>query len=263
MVVKLHLKKIASLGATARYKKYGNPGTAEGRRKGGLKSLQVNIKKRTKFKTIKEINIPSPSTDLAELLGIFMGDGHVGKYQASVSTNATTDIQHALYTQLLINRLFDISSTIRNKKETNACEVVVSSKNVCVFLNKQGLPIGNKVRDGVSIPSWIQKNKNCRRAFVRGLFDADGSVYTDVHRYKNKIYCSNGMAFTNRSHPLLSFFKAVLEEEGFHPTQKTKFTVFLRRKGDIEQYFALIGTSNQKHAKRFVLRKSRRSRIVV
>ena len=55
------------------------------------------------------------------------------------------------------------------------------------------------------------------------------------------------MAFTNRCLPLLKEFKATLESIGLHPTQKTKYAVFLRRKDDIRRYFDFIGSSNEKH----------------
>ena len=58
------------------------------------------------------------------------------------------------------------------------------------------------------------------------------------------------MAFTNRSLPLLVAFKRVLLEIGLHPTQKTKYEVFLRRRDDIVAYFDIVGSSNPKHLKR-------------
>jgi intein/homing endonuclease len=97
------------------------------------------------------------------------------------------------------------------------------------------------------MPQWIRAREEFRTAFVRGLFDTDGCVYVDTHRIHGREYKNMGMVFTNRCHPLLKEFKATLERIGLHPTQKTKYAVFLRRKGDIKLYFDLIGSSNEKH----------------
>ena len=74
---------------------------------------------------------------------------------------------------------------------------------------------------------------------------------TPKHLYKNKQYLNCGMNFTNRSLPILYFFKNKLEKFNFHPTQKTKFSIFLRREKEIIQYFQKIGSSNPKHLKKF------------
>lgn len=246
-----HLKRIARRGALARISKYGNPGTPEGRRRGGINSQITHKKNGTGFNTLKRVSFPHQSISLAELLGIFMGDGHVGLYQATITTNSVTDLHHAQFASSLISRLFKISAPVRKRKGMNACEVVISSKEACRFLVSQGMPCGSKIRDGVVIPRWIRKNESYKKAFLRGLFDTDGCFYVDIHRIKGKVYKNAGMAFSNRSLPLLKFFKKTLEVLGFHPTQRTPYEVFLRRSADIEGYFKLIGTSNQKHLSRW------------
>ena len=244
------LRSIGRKGGLARTALYGNPGTPEGRRRGGLNSIRAHTKNKTGFKVLKSVTIPGHSIRLAELLGILMGDGHVGLYQTSVVTNSDTDYQHALFIKELIEDLFKIQVHIGNRRDKKACEVVVSSKTVSHFLVGQGIPQGNKITLGVRIPNWILKKSIYRKAFIRGLFDTDGCVYIDTHHYRKKVYENLGMAFANQSVPLLSFFKETLEFFGLHPTQKTKFRVFLRRKEEIRRYFDLVGSSNEKHLKK-------------
>lgn len=244
------LRIIGRKGGLARAALYGNPGTPEGRRRGGLNSIRTHVKNKTGFKVLKSITIPGHSAHLAELIGILMGDGHVGLYQTSVVTNSDTDYQHALFVKALIEKLFKIQVQLSNRRNEKACEIIISSKSVSHFFVGQGIPQGNKIILGVSIPNWIQKKPLYRKAFIRGLFDTDGCVYLDIHRYRREVYKNLGMAFANQSIPLLSFFKETLEFFGLHPTQKTKFRVFLRRREDIRRYFALIGSSNEKHLKK-------------
>ena len=241
------LRTIGRKGGLARAVKHGNPGTPEGRRKGGLNSIRTHTKNKTGFKILKSITIPGHSTRLAELIGVLMGDGHVGLYQATVTTNSETDYQHALYIKTLVEDLFKIEVGLKKRHDKKVCTVVISSKAVCHFLVKQGIPQGNKITLGLRIPSWIKKRSTYRNALVRGLFDTDGCVYLDIHHAGQKVYKNLGMAFANQSLPLLSFFKETLEHVGLHPTQKTEFRVFLRRKEDIQRYFDLVGSSNEKH----------------
>lgn len=241
------LRSIGRKGGLIRVARYGNPGTPDGRRRGGLNSIPTHVKKKTGFKVLKSIYIPGRSARLAELIGVLMGDGHVGLYQTSIVTNADTDYQHALFVKALIEDLFKIQVHVRKRRNEKACEIVISSKSVSRFLVSQGIPQGNKITMGVHIPHWIQKKSLYRKAFIRGLFDTDGCVYLDTHRYRRKVYKNIGMAFANQSAPLLSFFRESLEFFGLHPTQKTAFRVFLRRKEDIRRYFNLIGSSNEKH----------------
>lgn len=202
------------------------------------------------FKLLQKIQPPPKSVELAELLGIFMGDGHVGEYQASVTTNSETDAAHAIFVQRVIQKLFDVPVRLRQRSDVKACELVISSKEICDFFRGQGMT-GNKVRHGVMIPPWIHKSDAYTKAFVRGLFDTDGCVFLDTHRITGRTYRHLGIAFTNRTLTLLDFFTRTLRAHNLRPTQTTKFTVFLRREDEIRRYFELIGTSNPKHRRRF------------
>ncbi|MFZ2555291.1 MAG: LAGLIDADG family homing endonuclease [Minisyncoccia bacterium] len=250
MNTKAHLKRAGRLGGIARILKYGNPGTAEGRSRGGRNSIQTHRTSNTGFNLLRKIDFPPESVELAELLGIFMGDGHVGEYQASVTTNSETDSAHAFFVQRLIRKLFDIPVRLRRRTDVKACELIISSKEVCDFFRTQGMT-QNKVRYGVRIPAWIQGDDAYVRAFIRGLFDTDGCVFLDTHRINGRTYKHMGIAFTNRTRALLDFFRIALEAQKLHPTQKTKFTVFLRREEEIRRYFKEIGTSNPKHRRRY------------
>lgn len=240
------------LGGIALIKKHGNPGTIEGRRLGGKRSVEVNKLLGTQFNQRKKFFRPKKSKRLAELVGILLGDGCIGKYQFAVTTNATTDIHHAKYIATLIEGLFKINTKIRKKKTSNAVEVVVSSYDLCRYLEIVAFKAGNKIHNNVDVPNWIKSKQSFRAACLRGLLDTDGCVFSDSHVIRSIQYKSIGINFTNRNSNLLNFFKTTLENDfGFHPTQKTNHAVFLRRKTEIKEYFLKIGTSNPKHLIRF------------
>ncbi len=248
-----HIKEAGRKGGLARFSKYGNIGTAEGRRKGGLASIATHKKNSTLFNNIKVIKKSAKSEKLAEFLGIMFGDGHLSNYQTSITTSCYTDKEHAQYTKKLIKELFNIESSLKVRKEEGAINVVASSRNLVKFLSNKGMPIGNKIGNNLRAPEWIKKSNLYRKAFIRGLFDTDGCVYLDTHRIKNKIYKHLGLTITSYADNLILDIIDFLKSFGFTPTnRKTQKSVFLRRQKEIAKYFKEIKTSNPKHYNRYI-----------
>lgn len=237
------------LGAKRVRELYGNPGTKEGCKLGALRAMETHRRKGSKFFVPKEICIPKRSNKLAEFIGILLGDGGITKRQVTITLHKFDDKDFGMYTKNLISELFSIEPSIFEREST--LNLVISRTKLVNFLVDQGLQIGSKVRHQIDIPEWIKKSVPCIKACVRGLFDTDGCFYIDRHRYKDKIYYNCAMNFSNRSLPILSFFKESLENIGFHPTQNTKFSVSLRREQEIFDYFKKVGSSNPKHKEKF------------
>ena len=111
------LKNISSIGAKRKYELYGNPGTPEGRRKGGLNS-QRKFKKNPKYAENLGVNIrkrikrPALSCKLAEFIGIMLGDGGLTYYWLKITFNREVDNQHSIYIEKLIRQLFNVSSEL-------------------------------------------------------------------------------------------------------------------------------------------------------
>lgn len=247
-----HAKKSGRKGALIRMKLYGNFGTAEGRRKGGLASMFFHKANRTRFKTLKSIKIPGDSEKLAEFIGIMMGDGHLSNYQASVTTNSETDKKHALFVKELIKNLFNVNASIKVRPLKSTVVVVASSKSLVNFLNYKGMPIGNKIQNNLKKPDWIDSQKY-QKAFLRGLFDTDGCIYLDAHKVNGKTYKHLGWTITSYADQLVIDILTTLRGLGFSPThQTTQKSVYLRRQKEVDRYFQEIGTHNQKHYNRYM-----------
>lgn len=242
----------ARLGGLKRMQLFGNPGTPEGRKKGGTISQQKNSQNGdSNFVVRKRIATPSLSTKLAEFIGVLLGDGHVNKRQVTVSLNLTTDFEYSEYVSNLAYKLFKIKPYLLPWKKTNCLTIGLSSTSLGEKLQEFGLKLGNKVKNQVDVPVWIQNSPEYATYCLRGLFDTDGCVYIDNHTVNKVLYRNIALNFTNRSIPLLNFWKKQLECLGFHPTQKTPYSVFLRREDEIKLYFQLVGTSNPKHGKKY------------
>jgi DNA-binding XRE family transcriptional regulator len=88
-------------GAFARLKLYGNPGTYEGRSKGGKKTIRLfhrdeKLARKSGFIIRKEIRYPVRCVELAELIGVILGDGALpGNHQLVISFNSKTDKEYS------------------------------------------------------------------------------------------------------------------------------------------------------------------------
>ena len=249
-----YIRVAARKGAVERNKKYGNPGTKDGRSRGGKATckmflLNQSLAKRKRFITAKEVTYPKKSAYLAELVGILLGDGGITKYQVRVTHNSETDFGHAKYVARLFNRLFGIKAVITFSKHQKVCEVVVSSKKLVDFLVGLGLKVGNKIKNGADIPKWIKINKAFETACLRGLIDTDGCVYSEKHKYNSRVYTFPIVAFTNHSRLLFKSVKSALFNRGYHPTGKVK-NILIRRADEVLRYSEDIGFQNKKHSKR-------------
>jgi hypothetical protein len=246
--------KAGRAGAITRGKIYGNPGTPEGRAKGGRASqakrrenpeLYMNCVKR------KEIARPDFSPLLAEFAGIMLGDGRIANYQISVSLNSETDAGYSKFVIRIIKALFDIDSFIFYQKHSNSLDVVASSRNLVEYLCKIGLQEGNKVAHQVDVPAWIFDDEKYMRSCLRGLMDTDGGVYLHKYKVNGKSYQYIKMCYTSHSKPLLYAVEKILKHFDFNPKNDEKKRVYLHRSDEVHKYFKEVGTSNPKHLSRY------------
>ena len=247
-----HTAMAGKKGARARLKLYGNFGTPDGRKRGGEISYRHHETRRTLFYNVKEIMRPRNSDAFAEFLGIMCGDGHLSHYQAMVTTNSITDRHHARFVQRQFQKLFGIHGALHYKRHEHAINIVASSKKLAIFLEKKGMPIGNKIQNKISAPGWIMKNSSYQVAFLRGLFDTDGSIYLDRHSIRGRVYERMGWSISSCADTLLQGMLLILIRLGFSPTSTRQRAVFMRRENDIHRYFREIGSHNPKHVKRYL-----------
>jgi hypothetical protein len=248
----LQKREAGRKGAMVRYEMYGNPGTVEGRRLGGIHSLKTHNIKGTGFKILRKVDRPKYSSALAELLGILIGDGHLSEYQATMITGIKTDLPHALYVVDLFKKIFRIKGAIKKRPNHGAVVVVVSSKAIVDLLAIFGMPQGNKLSGNLRIPRWVFTSRAYMKMFIRGLFDTDGCVFLDRHVINGNRYKHLGWALTSASSSLLADIRKLLELLDFHPTWRaSQNSVYLRKQAEVQRYFRNIGSSNSKHLCRY------------
>ena len=219
-----------------------------GRCKGGLNSNG----------TLKEIKTPKKCKELAELIGIILGDGNIhsykkGKkirvYSVRIAGHIEMDKKyHLKYIKPLFQELFDIKANINLHKRNNERFIVVYSRNLVEYFNNLGLKSGDKIKNKNTFPEWIFKNNEFLKACLRGLIDTDGSVFRMSKKDPNLIRIS----FTNYNQTLLKDTRNGFIQLGFNPSKITHNNkIYLSRKQDIVRYINEIGFSNNKHIIRF------------
>lgn len=240
-------------GGLACYKKYGSPGTLEGRKRGGSRALAI-LRQRGVIPPAKEFNFPRVrNADLAEFIGILLGDGGITREQACITLNSEEDKEYLWYVLRLITELFHFSASFFKRKNCKANVIYCNGVKLINYLLQLGLKVGNKVRQQVDVPEWIKVNKIYSISCLRGLMDTDGGVF--VHRYKvhGKEYKYLKICFTNRSMPLLMFVSKVLKDLGYTPKEVLKTEnkkVWLYNQGEVLRYLHVVGTHNQRLYKR-------------
>jgi len=243
--------RAGKLGAQASLEKYGNPGNFESRQRGGLTTQRLRREHPEEYPSNeKQIAYPDLSPELAELVGIILGDGSIRDYYVTVSLNLWQEGEYAKFVSSLIESLFNVSVTLHTEILKSTYTVRVSSVNLVEFFNESGLVSGNKVEQQVGVPDWIFEDNETMRACARGLMDTDGSVY--LHRYKSGgiDYGYIKLCFSNHSRTLLNDMVTMLSALGFSPVTDGETKVTLNRQEEVLRYYSEIGTHNSYHLDR-------------
>lgn len=243
-------------GARARFKIYVCSYTLEQRRKGGHNS-QVN--RHDNPDHYRQLGCPIPrdfafpnqhNPRLAEFIGILLGDGCIQPGQVSITLNSVADKKYIDYVSQLITSLFAYSPTIRSRAPVKATTILISGKDFTDKLVKNGMKVGDKVKQQVDVPRWIKKSPELSRWCLRGLMDTDGGIFTHTYAVKGKSYSYLKTNFTNASQPLLNFVYRVFKDNGFHPDNKRFRKVWLYSQDESKRYLKVIGSSNERLLKK-------------
>ncbi len=210
----------------------------------------------------KEVFLPKQSKELAEFLGIMMGDGGINNlWQATITLNAVKDAQYARYVTNLCQELFGVLPSVRRRKGNKALVISLAGTSIVNFLVSQGLPRGNKIKNGIKFPNWIFKKTSYQKFCLRGLIDTDGCIYMHRHTVCGKQYNNIGLSFSSLSSELILYVITTLEKFGIKAYITGRGTeVCVYQEDFIAKYLKIIGTSNSRI--RSVYKKWRDARVV-
>ena len=249
--------KASHIGGRRHIELYGSPGTPAGRSLGGRNAQKRFRSHPEHFRSLgvavrKPVTRPLPSVDLAELMGIMLGDGGMTNFQVKVSFNEL-DAAYADHVKQLIASLFGVSPVKAVDAHDHAFDLVVSRVEAVELLESFGLRRGDKIQHQVDVPSWVWKRGDYRIACLRGLMDTDGCVYHHRYTVNGNTYGYCKLCFTSYSRPLLSSAKRLFEGLQLFPTIHAYdgHRLYLHDTQAVKRYFKVVGTHNPRYRERF------------
>jgi intein-encoded DNA endonuclease-like protein len=126
----------------------------------------------------------------AYLLGFFCGDGTVNKTKSIALLLQSRDVEILNYYRDFIapsNKLYFYKS--KEITHQDRLKIIIHSSRIKESLLNHGIP-ENKTYNGFSSPDVFCK-PDLYRHFIRGFFDADGSIYKSYRSTGFKITCTN------------------------------------------------------------------------
>jgi DNA-binding transcriptional regulator WhiA len=250
------VKKAAKIGGNKTYNKYGVVGGNQRKRKEAWLNWWENKGKNKKEYSFigkkKKIKRPKLSVELAEFVGIVLGDGNITGYQVTITLNQN-ETQYVNFVKELIKKLFNIEPNIVHRKDQSVKNIVISSKNLVEFLTKEvGLKKGNKVKQNVAVPKWVFKSNKLQKACLRGLIDTDGCVA--IHRYKsnNKYYQYRKVILTNYSSNIIKNGLSILINLKIKARiSKNKKRIWIDDTKQVNKFIKIINSNNKRHLDKF------------
>lgn len=239
------------MGSTACIRKYGCVG-GPNRKKAWYKWWNKKGNSNILFKR-KSINKPKKSRELAEFIGIMLGDGGFTSKnrQIHITLNNKDDKKYIKFVCDLIKKLFNRNPSVFDIKDVVASRISVSSMDLVNYLVKLGLKTGNKIKLQVDIPDWIKNNKAYSISCVRGLVDTDGCVFNHQYRVNGKSYSYKKLVFTSYSQPIRRSVYNILKSIGIKSRMFSYRDVRIDGQKDVKMYFNLVGSSNPKHLNKY------------
>lgn len=173
--------------------------------------------------------------DLAELIGVILGDGHIEKFPrteaVTISSNANNVGFIDRYSKLLGN-IFGKKPNSARMSGVNCVRIRIFQKNISKRL---GIPLGARRYKKVSVPRWIFNKKEYIVRYLRGLYEAEGSfcIHAPTSTYK--------LLFSNRNEFMLRNVFRLMKHLGFHPHRsKSKYSIQISRREEVYKAIKLL-----------------------
>ena len=127
------------------------------------------------------MTIPKLSEELAEFTGIMAGDGNsylyikgakIRNYSITITCHSQNDFEYVtLFLSPLCKKLFGIKQSVRILKSSKGIQLRIFSKELVYILWVLGHPPGDKIKNEITIPSWVSINESYFNSYLRGFFD--------------------------------------------------------------------------------------------
>ncbi|MBL7160925.1 MAG: helix-turn-helix domain-containing protein [Candidatus Aenigmarchaeota archaeon] len=211
---------------------------------GGLNLKEVEKRVKSEILQLKK------SKDLAELIGIILGDGEIRKDGTiRISFDPKKD-KNFLYRRVFMLVKLVLGNKIYFESEKR---IAFGHKGFARFLEHEcGLRPGSKFENNWDIPKWFFEDEAYLTSVLRGLFDTDGYF----GHFGGSIEVMYGR-FSDRCKALVRGVENALGILGINcsiqHTKDGRYKIRLSSQRNIIKFFSTVGSSNIKHIVRFLL----------
>lgn len=201
------------------------------------------------------------TSEIAEICGIIVGDGHLSRYisprrtdyRIEIVGDKTEEIEYFKYVTKLFYQSF--GKNLKLKIEPDYARLYTHSKEILEFFEKIGLIIGKK-SDKAHIPNKILTDEKTSLCFLNGLADTDFCITFKKGGRKSNSYPKIVAEFASES--LIKDIRVLLDRIGVTYYKQIvtknnsfgKFTHYrleLNGRKNFNKWMKLIGFSNPKH----------------
>jgi len=171
--------------------------------------------------------------DLAELIGVVLGDGHIGRFPRCDSLRITANGDNVGFVQryaYLVDKVFDRKPAVARVKKSKAVTITIYERHISKRLE---IPHGSRHDLQYAVPTWIRRDTGHICRFLRGLYEAEGNYNVHLPTYTHKLQFAN----TNQS--LLRIVFTLVRKLGFHPHMSAR-QVQVSRKEEVQNLKNLI-----------------------
>ena len=175
--------------------------------------------------------------NLAELIGVILGDGNLNKHPATENLRITcnsNDKGYIKYIANLITKVFYKAPSVRKRNDENAVSIDLYQ---CKISDRLNLPCGNKIKNNVGVPAWVFFNEGYIVRCLKGLFETDGCFHEDKDNHTRVI------EFKNNCTKLREDVYNALLRLGFSPQLGSNY-VRLAKKKEVYRFKELIDFRN-------------------
>ncbi|OHA92851.1 MAG: hypothetical protein A3G47_02705 [Candidatus Zambryskibacteria bacterium RIFCSPLOWO2_12_FULL_39_45] len=173
--------------------------------------------------------------DLAELMGVVLGDGHISKFPRSEELTIFSNSSNKGFIKRcskLVEKFFNKVPYVAKTSWSNCVRIRIYQKHISQRL---GVPFSPRKNKKISVPRWILSNKGYVARYLRGLYEAEGSfcVHLPTSTYK--------FMFSNKNTSMLGNVFRLMKVLGFHPHwTKANYNIQISRKAEVYQAIKLL-----------------------
>ena len=171
--------------------------------------------------------------DLAELIGVVLGDGHIEKFPRTERLLIFSNSNNKGFAERyagLVEKLFKKKPYVYKQSTQNCIRISLYEKKISERL---GIPTGSRKNILITVPDWVMKRKTYIIRYLRGLYEAEGSYSVHKLTYTYKFVFSN----TNQS--LLKNVVKLLKMLGLSPHYDS-LRVQISRKNEVLRAVELL-----------------------